>query len=371
MKTINVDIKRLDKIGIDRVVLNNFKINNFEKLNKKETVTDIEYTEFFKEKNKLFSLNYSTHLKLNGDMYIISSLEFNPNKIIEGHNIYNSTTEELLSSIEYLLKKISKNGIELDITEAKVKELEINITFIQSFKKLEEVITMIGGANYKKSLGLHSYEHKKKLKDMKIDRSLYINSKIEETQRDIKGKVIKIYDKSFELKRNSNLEVDEELTRVEVVAGRDYYREYMKSLDLTNSLIDLVENKELLEVLFKKSIEQELATKPREYIENILKKRLKYDFINFRRNEKVKRIERKKLKDQGKEIPKHLKEERGVFEYLDKESWIFDYNYLLEIILTELDPKNRDKFHIQITKKYQHKNNSKVFDNLLKTVKLQ
>lgn len=367
---MQINKSRLNKIGIDRIVLNNFNIKNFDRLNKKETITDIEYTEFFKEKNKLFSLNYSTHLRSNGDMYIISSLEFNPNKIIEGHNIYNSTTEELLASIEYLLKKISKNGIELDITGAKVKELEINITFIQSFKKLEEVITMIGGANYKKSLGLHSYEHKKKLKNMKIDRSLYINSKMEENQRDIKGKVIKIYDKSFELKRNSNLEVDEYLTRVEVVAGRDYYREYMKSLDLTNSLTDLVENKKLLEALFKKSIDQELATKPREYIENILKKRLKYDFINFRRNEKVKRIERKKLKEQGKEIPKYLKEERGVFEYLDRESWIFDYNYLLEIILTELNSKNRDKFSDQIVKKYKYKNNSKVFNNLLNVVKL-
>lgn len=368
---MKIDRSRLNKIGIDRVVLNNFNIKNFESLNKKETITDLEYTEFFKDKNKLFNLNYSTHLRSNGDVYVISSLEFNPNKIINGHNIYNSTPQDLLDSLKYLVRILKKNGVELDISDVKIKTIEINITFIQDFKNLEEIITMIGGSNHKKSLGLHSYEHKKKLKNMKKDRSIYINSKVEENKRDIKGKIIKIYDKSFELKRDIGLHIDRFLTRVEVVAGRDYYREYMKSLDLSNSLSDLVNRDNILQILFEKSIEQEISIKPQKYLVNVIEKKLRYDFLNFRRNEVIKRNERKKLNELGKEIPQIYKEERGVFEYLKRESWIFDSYFLTKIVMEEIGNKSRGKFLKQISEKYTKEDNLDRYKKLLKILNLQ
>ena len=44
---MKVDTSRLGVIGIDRIVINNFKILNFEKLEKKEIVNDLEYVERF------------------------------------------------------------------------------------------------------------------------------------------------------------------------------------------------------------------------------------------------------------------------------------------------------------------------------------
>lgn len=368
---MQIDRSRLNKIGIDRIVINNFKINNIYDLPRKVINSDIEYSEFLTEKNKLFNLNYSLHLKLNNDVYTVSSLEFNPNKIAEGNNVYNSSVSELMTALDKIIDIMAKNGIEIDISEARVKEIEINTTFKQKFEDLEEIVTLIGGANSKKSLGIHSYDYKKNLKKMKKDRSIYISSKLEENNRDVKGKIIKLYDKSFEIKRKKLIETDIYLSRIELLAGRDYYREYMNSIGLSNNLSDLINNNDLLKILFEKGIRQEVLIKPRQYLENILKKRLKYDFLNFRRNEKVKRIERKKLKEKGEEIPGLYKEERGVFEYLDRESWIFDYSYLLEIVSTELSPKNRDKFYRQITKKYKHKNNLETFESLLKLIGLE
>ncbi|MFR4520879.1 MAG: hypothetical protein ACLT40_13080, partial [Fusobacterium sp.] len=88
MREILIDKSKLGKIGIDRVIINNFSILNFKTLEKKEIINKFEYSEKFELKNSYFSLSYSNNLRASGEIYDISALEFNPTKFFNGHNIY-------------------------------------------------------------------------------------------------------------------------------------------------------------------------------------------------------------------------------------------------------------------------------------------
>lgn len=367
---MEIDKSRLEKIGIDRVVINNFKIHNFEELERKEVNSAFEYIEKFEARNHLFNLNYSVNLRADNEIYTISNLEINPSKILYNHNIYTADTQELKKALEVIVKILQQKGIDIDLTEAKIKEVEINMTFEQEFKELEEVLLLIGRANYQKALGLYSFNEEDIPARIKTERSLYINSKMPDHRKENTGKVIKFYDKTFELLRNHDMDIEEPLTRIEVLLGRDYYRSKINALGFGNSLRELISNNHILEILFKDSLGNEVKTKPSNYLENVLKKNLVYDFLNFKRNEKEKAAKRIELKKSGKKIPEYLKEERGVFEYLHRNSWIFDFSYLVEIVRNEdcVRISNRWIYEKQIKKKYLNKNNKEIYKKILEKI---
>ena len=356
-----IDKDRLNRIGIDRVVLNNFKIANFENLEKRQIKSKNEYIEKLEKKTDFFSLNYSVAKLETEELYTTASLEFNPNRIREGNNIYNSSVSEFKEQLDIIVKNLLDNGIWLDLSTATIKEIELNTTFMKNFGDLHEVLLLIGRANYKKALGMYSFSDSNVPSSIKYDRTIYINPP-NEFKKDIDRKVIKIYDKTFELRRVWRMDLHEELTRVEVLCGRDFYRRSVAKYGVTNSIHDLKDK--ILEDIFIKSLENEILVK---YLETI-KSNLYYDFFNFKRNEKVKREERKRLQDSKKEIPDHLRETKGVFKYLDKESWIFDYSFLQELVLEEVDSKHKNDYLKQIKKNYMHKKNKEVYENLLKNI---
>ena len=163
-----------------------------------------------------------------------------------------------------------------------------------------------------------------------------------------------------------NKEIQSGLTRVEVLFGRDYYRYTLENMGLDNSL-DTFLKASIAEQLFVKAIEYELKIKPMRELDKI-KSNLEKAFNNFRRTERNKRKERNRLKKIGKEIPKYLKEERGVFEYLRRESWIFDYSFLYEIVKDNVVSKHRKDYERQIIKKYLNINNKQIFTSFLKLI---
>ncbi len=362
---MNIDSSKLGVIGIDRIVLSNFNIKNFEQLERKEITNKFEYIERFEIKEKAFHLVFSKNLKDSGEVYSYATLEFNANKIVNEHNIYNSSQAEVYSCLNQILKVLKNAGIDIDISEAKIRELEINITLDKSYSELSEVILLILRANYKKALGLYSATDSNVPEEIKRDRSIYINSKLD-TKKDITGKVIKIYDKTFEMLYRNDLFLDRELTRVEVLFGRDYYRNIMEKINCDNSLKTFLET-DVLKKIFYEALEQELKIKPIKQLEKI-KTNLTKDFNNFRRNEKNKRIERMKLKKLSKNIPEYLKEERGVFEYLKRESWIFDYSFLLEIVKDNVISKHRKDYENQIKKKYLSIKNKQIYESFLNSI---
>lgn len=364
-----VDTTKLEKVGIDRIVLNNLKILNFDELEKEtrytannEIIEKIEYTEY-----GFFSMSYTRNgKKETGETYHFSSLELNPSKIKNGHNIYNANLIDLKESLEIVLKKLRDIGIELDITEAKIKEVEIDMTLVADFETLQEVILLIGRANYKKALVISSFRNEDIPQRLKRDRNLYLNSKISDLKKGNSGKTIKLYDKTFEMLLHHNIKLDKELTRIEVLFGQDYFRSIMDRVGLDNNLKTFITN-DVLEDIFIKSLTTELLIKPIKYLKKI-KKNLTYDFNNFRRNENVKREYRKKYINQGKEVPECYKEERGVFKYLKNNSWIFDFSFLVEIVNKNIISNHRKDFEKQILKNYIHITNLSLYKFLLKKV---
>ncbi|MDY2980181.1 MAG: phage/plasmid replication protein [Fusobacterium sp.] len=364
-----VDTTKLEKVGIDRIVLNNFQILNFDELDKEtkytannEIVEKIEYIEY-----GIFSLSYTKNSKgETGETYHFSSLELNPSKLKNGHNIYNANLTELRESLEIVLKKLESVGIKLDITEAKIKEVEIDMTLVIDFEELQEVILLIGRANYKKALVISSFRNEDIPQKLKRDRTLYLNSKVPDVKKGNTGKIIKFYDKTFELYIRQGIKIDKELMRIEVLFGQDYFRNIMERIGLDNSLKTFLMNN-VLEDIFIKSLTNELLIKPKKYIEKI-KKKLNYDFNNFRRNENVKREYRKRYIEQGKEIPEAYKEERGVFKYLKNNSWIFDFSFLLEVVNKNIISRHRQNFEKQILKNYTNITNLSIYNFLIKKV---
>ena len=358
---VQIVLSKLGKIGIDRVVINSFKVLNFDDLEKKEIVRSQDITEIIEVKDDMYTLIYSRKMKANNEIYSYSTLEFNPCKIADGHNIYNANSNELKNTIIGIINNLKTRGIDIDISEAKIKEIEINITLPLSFDQLQEIILLIGRANYKKALGMYSFNNEDIPGMIKKDRSLYLNSGKENT-----GKVIKIYDKTFEIYSKQGIMLDENLTRLEVLFGQDYYRSTLERIGLDNDLKTFIANN-ITSGIFRQAIETEIVLRPQKYI-SVIKKRLLDEFLNFRRNEKVKREYREKLKIQGKEIPEEYKEERGVFEYLKKEAWIFDCDFLIEIVNRNIPSKRRYDYIKQIEKKYKNIKNMALLKDFYKKI---
>ena len=116
-----VETSRLERIGIDRIVLNNFKVENFLELEKKKIIKQGETIERFECNDNNYSLTYSMIKNESGE-YNIATLEFNPNKIKEGHNLYNSTVKDVKISLDKIgiavkmkLKSKVKNYNKLNI----------------------------------------------------------------------------------------------------------------------------------------------------------------------------------------------------------------------------------------------------------------
>lgn len=354
-------------IGIDRIVLNNIDISNFDTLDFDIVNDEKEQKEQFKMKDEFFKLFYSRNKdKSTGEIYNTSLLEFNPIKIYYGHNIYNSDIKQLEKGLNYIKEILSIKGVKIDFSKAKIKEIELNTTIAQSFIELSEIFALIGRANYKSALNIYSFSNEDNPKKIKKDRILYLNPYV--AKKKSAGKTIKIYDKTYEMMSNREMFIEEELTRIEVLFGSNFLKSVLKKNGLSNDLKDFMDN-DIMEKIYKESLIKEFVIKPMNYIEN-LKKDLSYKFKNFKRNEKVKREYREKLKAQGKEIPKEYKEERGVFEYLKKESWIFDACLLLEIVQKEVSTKDRKAYQIQIEKKYKNIKNFSIYKDFLKKVKV-
>ena len=112
-----VETLRLEKIGIDRIVLNNFKVENFLQLEKKKIIKQSETIERFEYNDNNYSLTYSMIKNESGE-YNIATLEFNPGKMKEGHNLYNASIRDLKISLDEIVKEMMSKGVILDLEEA-------------------------------------------------------------------------------------------------------------------------------------------------------------------------------------------------------------------------------------------------------------
>lgn len=360
---MKVDLNRLGKIGIDRIVIYNFKVLNFNELEKEITNKKNEYSEKIEIKDKKYRMVFIKTTASTGTKNNFTFLQFNPNKIKDGHNIYNSTIEEMENILNDIVEDLKKRGVMIDLTGAKIKEIELNKTINTNFEDLNEIILFIARSNYKRAILFERHTTSDKFSEMEKVSCLYINNT---TKSENVGKTIKIYDKTFELLSNQKINISEKLTRIEILLGREYLSYIMEKEGLTNDLKDFLNYKKI-EDTFYKSLSNELIKKTFNLL-NKIKKELNYHFLNFRRNENVKRKEREKRKKEGKSIPEYLKEERGVFEYLAEKFYIFDSSFLFEIVEKNISSKHKGKFEKQIIKKYNHINNKQKYEELIEEI---
>ena len=364
MQKFKVEVNRLVKIGIDRVVFNGFKVledKENEKFLKTRILEKDKYSEKMKWNENGIKLEVSKVKKENDVENENVKLEFNPNKIMEKHNIYNSDLNTLEKAIEIVVETLKTHGITLDLSQAKIKEIELNLNLPLNVDKLEEVLDMLGSANSKRALCIKSA---KGLSTRDIDkiRTFYINS-VKSTE-----KTIKIYDKTLEVFMKDRIKTDIPITRIEVLFGRDYYRRVLTKLGKTNKLSELMKmNEEFLKKIFREALLKEISSNGEKKIRK-MKRSLKEEIISFRSTEKKKRKKREQLKKAGKEIPEIYKQERGVFKYLEKTCWIFDYSFLIELVNNHMEKKHISTYVKQIVKKYLKNNNYEKYQALKKLI---
>lgn len=321
------------RIGIDRIVLYNFEV--LRSPPKGQMNSELYLEEFVRVKDELFSLDSTVRLYANGRLTEYKNLSFNPNKVLHGHNIFNARPEDIGLAIEKLKKILEFKGIEIDLSKAKIEEIEVNYNFPINFIEYTEVFTalFIKQKQFKK---ISDGSKNTRYKDIYTDETISTNFKTSRVQ---------IYDKTREI--NNPRLLSEKITRLEWWFHNSTYQYFIKKFDLDNTLNTLLENFHILENLFLEKTKKELLRKGYEFLEKELKPTLEREYVNFKRNNKF-------AKTKGR------KQKRDVYRYLEKEFWIFDSLYLIEIVETH----DRNHFTREKLKILKHFNKHKGIEKL-------
>lgn len=320
-----LDYRKLIRIGIDRIVLYNFEV--LRSPPKSKTDTQMYLEEYVRVKDELFSLDSTVRLYADGRLTEYKSLAFNPNRVLYGHNIYNSQPIDIVEAIEKLEKILELKGIQIDLTHAKIEEFEVNFNFNIDFIEYTEVFTalFIKQKQFKKtSEGTKNTIYKDIYKDQTISSNL-------RTSR------VQIYDKTKEI--NNPILLSEKITRLEWWFHSSVYQYFLKKYSLDNKLSTMLQNFNVIEELFLEKTKKELLKKGFEFLNNELKPNLEEQFIRFKKTNRFAKL-------------KGSKQRRDVYKYLEKEFWIFDYLYLIEIV-EKHDRKNLTREKLRIAKRYK------------------
>ena len=186
-------------------------------------------------------------------------MRINPNKILYGHNIYNSREEEISKALDILVKKLDKEGIVLNLKDAKIKDIEINLNIPKPFSKLKETFELLfsdvpGVKKIGRLTSNKSYKH------MFEDETLYGHYNYS---------LVKVYDKTEE----SKLDID--ITRLEWRFLKQTYNYLMKTQKKDNSLKQLLSDFTIIDNLFMAKTKSKLFIKGIERIRKCFKKKLR------------------------------------------------------------------------------------------------
>ncbi len=336
-----LDPNKYNRIGIDKLVLSGIKIKTERPGLFTEGVGWIE--EKLEVKEELFSIEKTTKLYESGEIREATYLRFNPNKVLYGHNIYNSRRAELEQSIKRLMDILNSKKITIDMTEAKISEIEININLDIVFEEYKEVFTLlflklpklrkIGNINLNEA-------YKKLFKDLTLDGGW-------------KNHKVRVYDKRREV-ADKNI-IDYELTRLEWWLSSSTYKYYASErFHIDNTLEALLNNEYILDRIFKELCREKLFKEAYRYLEKELEPNLELSYLQFKKQNKLAR-------SRGK-AP-----QRNVYKYLEDNSWIFDYSNLIDIV-TIHDKSHKTREIDRIKKNYSHLNNKENLSYLVSII---
>ena len=332
------------RIGIDKISLYNFQIQTDKNFLNKAFTQIIEnkvggIREKIVIKDKFFSLfsSHSLFEKKSGvEESFYNKITFNPNVLLTGDNICNSSTDDLSKAIEKLKILLKEKGILSDFSEAKIADIEINLNIPIDFNEYYEISYLFLKALNKTKKIINGVTDSESLSDTEIKESLFLRMN--------KSTTFKMYSKT----REKNLTID--ITRMEYFLETSAYKYFFEKYGKDNSLKTLLENSEMLETLFIEKIKKDFLLKAIKYIETKIKPVLEREYLRFKNTNKLARKNGRK-------------EERNVYRYLEK-SWIFDYSFLIEIV-GKYDLYHKSRETETIIKRYSHCNNLKKLNYLM------
>ena len=329
---------KLERIGVDKLVLSGIKIET----DKNSSFTKGEgwVEEKFEIKEELFSIEKTIKLYESGEVREVTYLRFNPNRLLHGHNIYNARNFELKESINRLMSLLNDKNISIDLSQAKISEIEININLDLIFEEYKEVFTLlflklpklrkIGNINLNES-------YKKLFADSTLDGGW-------------KNHKVRVYDKKREVDDDNLLGF--ELTRLEWWLSSATYKYYAtERFNIDNTLEALLENNNVLDKIFIELCREKLFKEAHRYLEKELVENLELSYLEFKRSNRLARATGRKPNT-------------NVYKYLEDNSWIFDYSNL-ETIIDNHNVKNKGREKKRIKDKYTHLNNKEKLSYLV------
>jgi len=329
---------KLERIGIDKLVLSGIKIET----DKKSLFTEGQgwVEEKFEIKEELFSIEKTIKLYESGEVREATYLRFNPNRLLHGHNIYNARNFELKESINRLISLLDSKNISIDLTEAKISEIEININLDLTFEEYKEVFTLlflklpklrkIGNINLNES-------YKKLFSDSTLDGGW-------------KNHKVRVYDKKREVDDQNLLGFD--LIRLEWWLSSATYKYYAtERFGIDNTLKALLENHNVLDNIFIELCREKLFKEAYRYLEKELEPNLELSYLQFKKTNKLARATGRKPRT-------------NVYKHLEDNSWIFDYSHL-EKIISEHDKPHKTRETKRIKNNYSHLNNKEKLSYLV------
>lgn len=318
-----MDWNKICRIGIDRIVLNQFETKKLENFNiSSRNIVEGKHENYWEE-NEMFKLELKKFFNETGEKNN-NKISFNPNKILFGNNIFNSREEEILAVIKILDEKLKKDfGVEIDFLNSKIKEIEINNNLIienSSFKKIFDAVQ--DGFDLK---------NKEKIKKGTIKKSKAYTERNNDTREDVKDNfwlplkslLIRAYDKTKKV-NNKNL-LNENITRFEVTF-RKAYRDNTEKLKINNNLKSLIENIWIIDTMYMF------------YIEKYVFGLALFEIERYKKNAEIEYVRYKKF-GKNQEIKSNV---RSVFESLEKHNFVFDYIFVIDLI-DKYDKKHKGR----------------------------
>lgn len=331
------------KIGIDKISLYNFDVNmsesdefylyeDYEKGIKKEIIKNewcsIVHAYYLTKDNKTKEIQEKNY----------KNITLNPNKILYGHNVGNSTPQELKKALEKLKEKLKEKNVYIDFSNAKIKDIEININIPKDFKEYTQVFKHLIRQT-KKPQEIGAFIKTEIYKERIQTESLFGIIK--------KNTILRIYNKSLE----SGL--DYPLSRIEFLIKKGALNYYLEKNKKENNLNVLFENPDIINNIFIEKI-TDIFKKARKDIQERIKGYLTREYLAF--------------KSSGKLAREHNRtEKRGVYNYLVDNFIVFDYNILIEIV-KEFNKKNASREIKIIKEKYSYLNNIEKLNYLIEFI---
>ena len=303
-----LDLEKCLRFGVDKLSIYNFKLTCHNELKAVEGNENYLKESIFIKEKELFNLKYTTTIcKDSNDLKtkIYSRLTFNPNKLLYGHNIYNSKKSEIDYALDKLLDILKKRGIEIDLSTAKIREIEINknfsIDFDEYIKAFEIIALQLPNSGYYGKYNREAYT----VEDLKKDKTIFDSND---------RRIFRLYDKSEEVKKKNNIDISN-LVRFEFTFLKRLIYEYFKKKNLENSLYNLSDD--FIEEMFIYYFELYISSKVNKHI-NIKSAKLEEEYLKFKRDQK-----------QAKQFKRPVKYK--VYEYL-KKFIIYDKQQILDIV---------------------------------------